>query len=143
MHDEIWVMLQSGTRSWDLHTHRPRTAARSSYQKSRHASSRTALCRRDLRFAAVQETDVSFFRSILGDPGVITDATTLTGYNQDWMRKYSGSSSVALRPTTTEQARVSTRTRRRGPTLGLEANRSDYHSLTFVWENSQEQHLSR
>lgn len=59
--------------------------------------------RRDPRFASVQDADLAFFRGVLGPTGVITDPTTLEGYNRDWMRKYEGHSRVALRPTTTEQ----------------------------------------
>lgn len=59
---------------------------------------------RDRRFEAVNASDLAFFRGVLGDNGVVTDLTTLRGYNQDWMRMYHGHSQVALRPTTTEQA---------------------------------------
>ncbi|MFN3500544.1 MAG: FAD-binding oxidoreductase, partial [Pannonibacter indicus] len=43
------------------------------------------------------------FRDMLGEGGVVTDRDTLEQYNLDWMRKWRGSSSVALRPRTTQE----------------------------------------
>ncbi|QPG77228.1 D-lactate ferricytochrome c oxidoreductase [Brettanomyces nanus] len=52
-------------------------------------------------FAKVSNSDVLFFRSIVGDNQVLTD--DLDAYNEDWMRKYKGQSKVVLKPKTTEQ----------------------------------------
>lgn len=58
---------------------------------------------RDERFSQLTEADISFFRNILGDTGLITDESSLEAYNHDWMGKYTGASKLALRPKTTEQ----------------------------------------
>jgi len=87
---------------------------------------------RDPRFARLEPADLDVFRGIVGDAGVVTDADALQAYNlcalcsfkrravtgpptrtsglqaapawprRDWMGKYAGSSSVALRPKSTE-----------------------------------------
>lgn len=49
------------------------------------------------------EEDVSFFTSVLGPQGVVRDADDLEPYNTDWMRKFRGRATVALKPKTTEQ----------------------------------------
>lgn len=54
-------------------------------------------------FSALRDADVSHFRSLLGDAGVVTDDDRLAQYNTDWMRKYHGKSRLALRPASTEQ----------------------------------------
>ncbi|KAK9803284.1 hypothetical protein WJX72_007036 [[Myrmecia] bisecta] len=52
---------------------------------------------------SLNEQDVEHFQSILGDAGVVTDQHSMQPYNRDWMGKYEGSSSLALRPKTTQQ----------------------------------------
>ncbi|KAL6060681.1 D-2-hydroxyglutarate dehydrogenase, mitochondrial [Balamuthia mandrillaris] len=54
-------------------------------------------------FAALTDNDLSFFRSVVDEPGILTDAHSLEPLNEDWLRKYRGSSKLALRPTTTAQ----------------------------------------
>jgi FAD/FMN-containing dehydrogenase len=49
------------------------------------------------------EDDVSFFRTVVGDMGLVTSSESLAGYNRDWMGKYNGASKLALRPQTTDQ----------------------------------------
>ena len=59
---------------------------------------------RNESFKKLEEDDVAFFRGVLQDDhGVITDADDLLFYNEDWMRKYRGQSSLVLKPKTTEQ----------------------------------------
>jgi hypothetical protein len=51
--------------------------------------------------------DLAFFRSVLTDAGVETSADALEAHNVDWLRKYRGQATVALKPrTTAEVARV-------------------------------------
>lgn len=54
-------------------------------------------------FNRVESDDIAFFRSVLGESGVIVDSEALEQYNVDWMQKYRGASKLALRPKTTEQ----------------------------------------
>ncbi|KAL4440007.1 hypothetical protein ABPG75_003008 [Micractinium tetrahymenae] len=58
---------------------------------------------RDVRFATVQDADLRFFESVLGQGGVVTDPHELAPFNKDWMGKYQGASRVALKPRSTEQ----------------------------------------
>ncbi|BDA44336.1 probable D-2-hydroxyglutarate dehydrogenase, mitochondrial [Coccomyxa sp. Obi] len=67
----------------------------------RHGSSIPQV--RDPSYARVEDEDISFFRGVLGDTGVITDSTALQALNQDWMGKYEGKSTVGLQPKSTEQ----------------------------------------
>jgi FAD/FMN-containing dehydrogenase len=53
---------------------------------------------RDCRFSELTNADLAYFKTLLGPAGVITDAEDLRPYNADWMGRYLGSSSVALRP---------------------------------------------
>lgn len=46
---------------------------------------------------------VNFFESFLDKNQVLQDTSEVTGYNIDWMRTVRGSSSLVLRPRTTEQ----------------------------------------
>ncbi|KAK9827995.1 hypothetical protein WJX81_006665 [Elliptochloris bilobata] len=58
---------------------------------------------RDPRFAQLEQQDLDYFRSVIGDTGVLTDPDALQTYSIDWMGKYEGKCSVALRPKSTEQ----------------------------------------
>ena len=49
------------------------------------------------------QADVEAFSRIVGSANVITESNALEAYNVDWMRKYRGSSSLALRPGSTEE----------------------------------------
>ncbi|KAG8467738.1 hypothetical protein KFE25_006790 [Diacronema lutheri] len=64
----------------------------------RHASGQAASS-----YAKLTDADFAFFRSILSENDVITDASALEQYNVDWMKKYEGKSKLALRPRTTQQ----------------------------------------
>eukprot|EP01111_Echinosteliopsis_oligospora_P009586 TRINITY_DN2836_c0_g1_i2.p1 TRINITY_DN2836_c0_g1~~TRINITY_DN2836_c0_g1_i2.p1 ORF type:complete len:150 (+),score=24.44 TRINITY_DN2836_c0_g1_i2:324-773(+) len=70
--------------------------------KSYSTSSNVTVTRND-KYSQVTEEDISYFKSILEEGGVITDKDDLRMYNTDWMNKYKGNSKVALRPKTTEQ----------------------------------------
>ena len=41
--------------------------------------------------------DVAYFRSVLTDAGVETGSEALDGHNVDWLRKYRGQATVALK----------------------------------------------
>jgi FAD/FMN-containing dehydrogenase len=54
-------------------------------------------------YGTVEDADLDFFRSTCGDSGVLTDQDDLEKYNEDWLGKWKGNSSVALLPSSTEQ----------------------------------------
>lgn len=54
-------------------------------------------------YSQLTDADLAFFRSVLGDGGVVTDSDAMESYNTDWMRKYHGASRLALRPASTEE----------------------------------------
>lgn len=55
-------------------------------------------------FATLNDADLAYFRAALGsDDAVLTDAKSLAEANEDWMRKYKGTSRVLLLPRTTQQ----------------------------------------
>ena len=54
-------------------------------------------------FATLNDADLAHFRDALGNDAVLTDDKSLDAVNEDWMRKYKGSSRVLLLPNTTEQ----------------------------------------
>ena len=53
-------------------------------------------------YAALTELDLQHFASIVGASNMVTDEEGLAMYNTDWMGQYRGSSSLALRPASTE-----------------------------------------
>jgi len=53
--------------------------------------------------SALGAEDLERFESIVGRANVITEDDALEAYNTDWMRKYRGSSKVALRPGSTQE----------------------------------------
>lgn len=54
-------------------------------------------------YSKLTDADLAFFRSVLAENDVITDASALEQYNVDWMKKYEGKSKLALRPRSTQQ----------------------------------------
>ena len=60
---------------------------------------------RDPRFNSVTESDLARFRDMLGASAVVTDEAELAAYNEDWIKKYTGQSRVALKLKTTAQVR--------------------------------------
>ncbi|KAF1809606.1 D-lactate dehydrogenase-like protein 2 [Eremomyces bilateralis CBS 781.70] len=65
--------------------------------------------KRDPRFATITEDHVSFFKGVLGSETAIIDGVSkdasdeLVAFNQDWMNKYRGQSSLVLKPENTNQ----------------------------------------
>lgn len=70
---------------------------------TRCLSSTSAARPRDGRFSVVTDVDLAHFRDTLGDNGVITDGNALASFNVDWMKRYHGNSTLALRPRSTAQ----------------------------------------
>lgn len=58
---------------------------------------------RDSRFKQITDADIAHFRTVLGANAVITESTDLEALNVDWMGRYSGAATVALKPKNTEQ----------------------------------------
>lgn len=56
-----------------------------------------------LTYNSVSDDHLSYFQSLLGDSAVITSPNDLQSLNVDWMGQFVGSSSLALKPTSTEQ----------------------------------------
>lgn len=54
-------------------------------------------------FGNVQQTDVGFFKSILGEERVVTDEHEVQPYNIDWIKNCRGQSKVVLKPKNTEE----------------------------------------
>ena len=67
-------------------------------------------------YATLAPEDLTFFEDVLGPRGVVTDPERLATMNRDWMGRWCGASTVALRPSTAEQVRLrwSVRFRRAG-----------------------------
>jgi len=57
-------------------------------------------CPRNEAFASLEAHDLSYFKSLLPDPAVITE--NLDSYNTDWWGTFKGNSSLVLKPKTTE-----------------------------------------
>eukprot|EP00178_Gracilaria_changii_P021906 TRINITY_DN648_c0_g1_i1.p1 TRINITY_DN648_c0_g1~~TRINITY_DN648_c0_g1_i1.p1 ORF type:complete len:509 (+),score=80.13 TRINITY_DN648_c0_g1_i1:8527-10053(+) len=57
---------------------------------------------RDTRFKQISAADINHFRQMLGETAVITNHDDLQPYNVDWMHRFQGASSIALKPSTTE-----------------------------------------
>ena len=56
------------------------------------------------QYASLAASDVQTFKSLLKDEAaVITDSDALKTYNTDWLKHYTGTSRIALRPKTTDQ----------------------------------------
>ncbi|KAI8834323.1 hypothetical protein BC829DRAFT_426345 [Chytridium lagenaria] len=57
-------------------------------------------------YSKLTDTDISTFRSILSNAGptaVLTNPDEVLSYNEDWMRKYRGQSTLVLRPKTSQE----------------------------------------
>ncbi|EGG13922.1 Putative actin interacting protein [Cavenderia fasciculata] len=62
--------------------------------------------KRNDEFSTLTNQDIKHFKDILGGDDssrMITDKDELEGFNQDWMKKYKGNSSLVLKPKTTDQ----------------------------------------
>ncbi|KAL9464558.1 hypothetical protein AB3S75_002211 [Citrus x aurantiifolia] len=58
---------------------------------------------RNAAFSTLNSEDVSYFKELLGEKSVIQDEDVLVAANEDWMRKYRGSSKLLLQPRTTNE----------------------------------------
>lgn len=58
---------------------------------------------RDPTFSRVTEADLTYFRNLLGEQAILTSTSDLESLNTDWMRRYHGSSTLALKPCTIPQ----------------------------------------
>lgn len=58
---------------------------------------------RDERYKTLCDLDIAHFREILPASSVLTNPDDLLAYNEDWMRKYRGKSTLVLKPKTTSQ----------------------------------------
>ncbi|AOA64211.1 D-lactate dehydrogenase [Komagataella phaffii CBS 7435] len=82
----------------------PRLACRSYSQKVVPLTKETyPSTARNQAFARLSSDDIGEFKKILSDKNVLTDATDLEFFNEDWMRKYRGESKCVLKPQTTQQ----------------------------------------
>lgn len=61
---------------------------------------------RNQSFATINSDDISHFKKILGERGVVQDEEKLDDANTDWMRKYKGSSKLMLQPKNTQEVGV-------------------------------------
>eukprot|EP00878_Enallax_costatus_P022280 GHUV01023625.1.p1 GENE.GHUV01023625.1~~GHUV01023625.1.p1 ORF type:complete len:250 (+),score=41.15 GHUV01023625.1:583-1332(+) len=68
--------------------------------QQRHATTTVV---RDPSYSQVNDDDLKFFTSILGERGVVDGESALEPMNRDWMGKYVGQSKLALKPSTTEE----------------------------------------
>ncbi|KAG8383377.1 hypothetical protein BUALT_Bualt04G0006200 [Buddleja alternifolia] len=58
---------------------------------------------RNQSFSSINSDDISYFKKILGERGVVQEEEKLDDANTDWMRKYKGSSKLMLQPRSTEE----------------------------------------
>ncbi|KAI3451006.1 hypothetical protein Pfo_007671 [Paulownia fortunei] len=58
---------------------------------------------RNQSFAMINSDDISYFKEILGERGVVQEEEKLDDANTDWMRKYKGSSKLMLQPRSTQE----------------------------------------
>lgn len=54
-------------------------------------------------YAALEESDLKFFQSILAKNSIVQDKEDLEFFNEDWMHKYRGKSQLVLKPKSTEE----------------------------------------
>ncbi|OAY66316.1 putative D-2-hydroxyglutarate dehydrogenase, mitochondrial [Ananas comosus] len=71
--------------------------------QGRSYSSAATYAQRNPSYSTLNSSDITYFRSILGDKNVVQDEDRLSAANTDWMRKYKGSSQLLLLPKTTEE----------------------------------------
>ncbi|XP_016501832.2 D-2-hydroxyglutarate dehydrogenase, mitochondrial isoform X1 [Nicotiana tabacum] len=66
-------------------------------------ASQATIIQRRPDFSTISSEDVSYFKKILGERGVVQDEETLDAVNMDWMRKYKGASKLMLQPRSAEE----------------------------------------
>lgn len=70
-------------------------------------ASQASIIQRRPDFSTISSEDLSYFKNILGERGVVQDEETLDAVNTDWMRKYKGTSKLMLQPRTAEEVEMS------------------------------------
>ena len=58
---------------------------------------------RNSKFATLNSDDMSVFKDIVGQVGMVTEADDLVSHNTDWTKKFIGSSGLMLKPQTNEE----------------------------------------
>jgi FAD/FMN-containing dehydrogenase len=100
------VKLRTTTSSWAVVS---RTRARSIIRPAQRTYATTVALTKDTyaiqrgNYAKLTNEDLGYFRSILSESCLIQDSEDLEPFNEDWMRKYKGTSQLVLKPKTTEQ----------------------------------------
>jgi D-2-hydroxyglutarate dehydrogenase len=61
---------------------------------------------RNPAYSVLNSDDVSYFKSILGDNGVVQDKDRVAVANVDWMGKYKGASQLLLLPKSTNEVSI-------------------------------------
>jgi len=74
----------------------------SEVQKRTFGSAATHI-QRNPAYSELNSDDVSYFKSILGDNGVVQDEDRIAVANVDWMGKYRGASQLLLLPKSTTE----------------------------------------
>ncbi|KAL8473834.1 hypothetical protein ACS0TY_030624 [Phlomoides rotata] len=69
----------------------------------RNLASMASIPIKNQSFATVNSDDISYFKKILGERGVVQDEEKLDDANTDWMRKHKGSSKLMLQPKDTQE----------------------------------------
>ncbi|KAL2455907.1 D-2-hydroxyglutarate dehydrogenase [Abeliophyllum distichum] len=69
----------------------------------RYLASVASTTQRNPDFSKITSDDISYFKKILGERGVVQDEEKLADANTDWMRKHKGSSKLMLQPRITEE----------------------------------------
>lgn len=68
-----------------------------------YSSVATTVVQRNPLFSSINSDDISYFKKLLGDRGVVQDELALEAANTDWMHKYRGSSKLMLQPRNSEE----------------------------------------
>ncbi|CAI9754202.1 unnamed protein product [Fraxinus pennsylvanica] len=84
----------------------PRVNGNSYAVQLRYLASGASTTQRNPDFSQINIDDISYFKKILGERGVVQDEEKLDDANTDWMRKHKGSSKLMLQPRTTEEVGV-------------------------------------
>ncbi|PIN15809.1 Proteins containing the FAD binding domain [Handroanthus impetiginosus] len=69
----------------------------------RNLASTASTPARNHSFCMINSDDISYFKKILGEKGVVQEEEKLDDANTDWMRKYKGSSKLMLQPKSTQE----------------------------------------
>lgn len=72
----------------------------------RNLSSVASIPVRNQSFSTINCNDISYFKKLLGEKGVVQEEERLDDANTDWMRKYKGSSKLMLLPRSTQEVGV-------------------------------------